>query len=465
MIPPGVVVLAGGGPEGEIGDEGAWSVPLYKALLERGDITGDGQVRVVVLSTTAETDWLPRYFEWLGADEAVNLAVGSRDAADSKEVAQAVQDADAVFLKGGDQGEIYDLWADSRLVHAIGGVHALGGGVGGTSAGAMLLGYWAFAGGQDLVSADVLADAQTPYLDDPDGDPSIKWGFLGLAGQVLIDTHFTERGRLGRLLGVWALSRDLYSSPGMALGIDQQTGVVMQTGGFEVFGLGSVALLRHTEQSDLYRYEGYPLMWTPLSLDLLVEGWEFESGVGLVAPAGAGVTASVHDAPQPGWAVDGNNLDHDECFGVTVDLGPYLTRPGTCSSVLEGAVGFVDANHPDWRADIQESLFAALRDNPGLTAFFVGETGALSPDPDDPARVRFGLAPDAAGPEQATVIIDSSGIWAAGSSPWVSAYDAGDGSLRAAGLAGLRVHVLADTELRGLVYDLSEHTVVRSPLR
>ena len=41
---PGLLLLCGGGTEGDIGDTGSWSV-AYGALLEAGDVTGDGQVQ------------------------------------------------------------------------------------------------------------------------------------------------------------------------------------------------------------------------------------------------------------------------------------------------------------------------------------------------------------------------------------------------------------------------------------
>jgi len=37
----GMVVLAGGGEEGKIGDTKSWSYQLYKRLIEQGDVTGD----------------------------------------------------------------------------------------------------------------------------------------------------------------------------------------------------------------------------------------------------------------------------------------------------------------------------------------------------------------------------------------------------------------------------------------
>ena len=108
--PAGVVVIAGGGAEGEIGDATSWSARLYGALLGCGDIDGDGRMRVAILSTERETDWLPRYFEWLGADEAANFRIDSRSAA----ATTSLEGFDAAFLKGGDQGLYHDLWIKPR---------------------------------------------------------------------------------------------------------------------------------------------------------------------------------------------------------------------------------------------------------------------------------------------------------------------------------------------------------------
>ena len=67
--PVGPLLLCGGGTEGETEDADAWSV-AYGALTAVGDIDGDGQMTVVVLATGEETEWVPEYFEFLGADDA-----------------------------------------------------------------------------------------------------------------------------------------------------------------------------------------------------------------------------------------------------------------------------------------------------------------------------------------------------------------------------------------------------------
>ena len=178
LMAQGVVVLAGGGREGDQGDTNAWSYRLYRKLVENGDRNNDGVVKVAILTTLLEVNdpdwyayaeapttanppglglthaqavaqallddaWLPDYFQWLGSSvglntQAVNVeATSSVDANDAARMAP-VADADVVFIKGGDQGEYFDKWNSSLLeAHIRSVVQTRGGAVGGTSAGAM----------------------------------------------------------------------------------------------------------------------------------------------------------------------------------------------------------------------------------------------------------------------------------------------------------------------------------------
>ena len=132
-----LVVLAGGGSEGDVGDTTSWSYHLYSRLLDRGDVNADGELNVAILSTNVESDWLPGYFQWLGADTAYNVWVPNISTANDPGTVDVLRLADVIFIKGGDQGEYYDQWNDTRLETNIRYVvEQLGGAIGGTSAGA-----------------------------------------------------------------------------------------------------------------------------------------------------------------------------------------------------------------------------------------------------------------------------------------------------------------------------------------
>ena len=58
---PGVIVLIGGGSEGNFGQKGAWSYALNKEVVANGDVTGDGVVTIAVLSPYDESLFIPNY--------------------------------------------------------------------------------------------------------------------------------------------------------------------------------------------------------------------------------------------------------------------------------------------------------------------------------------------------------------------------------------------------------------------
>lgn len=449
---PGVVVLAGGGSEGDEGDDSAWSARLYGALLEGGDIDGDGQLAVAVLSTAEESAWLPGYLRWLGADRAENLQVASRAEAEAEDLAGF----DAVFLKGGDQGEYYDLWDGTALERGILDLHARGGGVGGTSAGAMSLSAWAFAGGQDLTSDDLLQDAETAWLRDTDGGSGLKDDFLGLVPGALVDTHFTERGRLGRLAGLLAAAREEGAPEGLlGLGLEQQTGLVLRGEEAEVRGRGSVMVLSGGE---FRRVAGQPLLALGLQALVLTEGARLSLASGALTqrPEGAQeVTPSSPAASESGeWYVDGDRAEDEEyCALVAARDGRFEVRPGTGVPALAGALCLTRAQGGEERALAQEAAFTALAVEPGAVAFLVADDSALDREPEAPDRLRFGPNPNTTGAERATLVLDGSALeWVAAAAA-TSPYDPGGGTLRAAGLGPLRLHLLARSEEQGLSWD------------
>jgi cyanophycinase len=70
------------------------------------------------------------------------------------------------------------------------------------------------------------------------GDTYLAAG-LGFLQRVVIDQHFSERHRLGRLLGIVAQNPYL-----LGIGIDEDTALVVENGaGFEVIGNGAITLI------------------------------------------------------------------------------------------------------------------------------------------------------------------------------------------------------------------------------
>lgn len=463
--PSPLLMLAGGGTEGDNGDPTSWSAVLYGGLLENGDVTGDGAVHVLVLSTAEETTWIPEYFVELGATSAENLRIATRERAEAEELRERFAAADVVFLKGGDQGEYYDRWNDTLVEEGILGVLARGGAVGGTSAGAMSQAEYALAGGNDYVSADALLDSHTPYLDDvSDGGSGIHADFLGLLPGTLVDTHFAVRGRLGRLAGAMAKAMDEGAPDTLVgIGLDEQTGVLVRDGVARVVGVGSVTVLRRGEE-DALRVPGSPLVWAGLRVDRLTDGWVYDLGTFTAAPGTSGAEVPP-PAPAPAspdaedWFADGSVPAHEERFGVVVERAPdaYAVREGTTEPRLPDAIGMMDAFDSDRRGAADEAMWRALADGAAVTGFWVGDGGRLERSAETPGTVTLG----GRGAEpMATMVLTVDGMTWRSSSPAPSPADAGDGALHAAGVVGARLDILYTDGPDGRAWSLEERRPV-----
>lgn len=451
-----LVILAGGGSEGDQGDTSSWSYALYSRFLDRGDINGDGAVTVAILSTGLESDWMPNYFKWLGADAAYNLWVPNRASADDPGEVDALRSADVIFIKGGDQGAYYDAWNQTRLEENLRYVvDDLGGVIGGTSAGAMSQAQYAFAGGQDLISLDILEDATTKYLDDAsDGGSGIHDDFLGFVPGVIIETHYTRRARLGRLMGIQAKAQEDWERDDiLAIGIEEQTGLVIENGLAEVVGRGSVSFIQSTPASDIRRSRGEPLIYTHARLDRLTDGWIFD----LVeqsprldsAPEGSEpVTYSGHGPDNSGsLTVIGNNppeVSHFETTATFAPLGYDLLTIGQSPFILR-SIGILDAQDSDNRGAIHEALFRALYDRPDHLGFLITDVAKLKRSSSAPNLLGFHWNIRSTYRRAASIVVDGQFMDYKGLSPHLSVSDTGSGTLNAAAFTNLRVHILADS--------------------
>jgi cyanophycinase len=120
---------------------------------------------------------------------------------------------------------------------------------------------------------------------------------LGLLPDVIIDQHFQQRNRLGRLLSIIAQNPSL-----LGLGVDEDTaGVVSGEGVLEVIGRGSVTIVDGAAaETDAWEIRGHrPLMLSGVVLHTLPAGYRFDlrrrarvKGPALVALQGGEAAAS-----------------------------------------------------------------------------------------------------------------------------------------------------------------------------
>lgn len=204
-----------------------------KVILSRFiELAGGPSAKIVVLtaaSTAQKELWeiYERAFRDLGARDYSHLKISNREQASDPRHADRILNADGVFMTGGDQ---------KRLCAVIGGtlidsaMHRIfrerGACIAGTSAGA------------SAMSEHMLATSTADDLLPEKGETSVSAG-LGFLQRAVIDQHFSQRRRLGRLLEIVAQNPYL-----LGVGIDEDTALVVENrAGFEVIGKGTVTLL------------------------------------------------------------------------------------------------------------------------------------------------------------------------------------------------------------------------------
>lgn len=241
------------------------------------ELSGGPRARLLVLTAASadpEGSWAgyQRVFAELGAQHVEPIDFRSADEAHDPAAVERLLAADGIYISGGDQRRLMAaLWETpaARALHRA--FHLRGACIGGTSAGAAALSRQMLAIGEP---------ALRPYRDAV----SLDIG-LGLLAYAIIDQHFNERHRLGRLLSAVALRPDL-----LGVGIDEDTALVIERGrAIEVLGNGAVTLLdgrqmrsnvRDTDPEDT-------LQLLDVRLHLLPAGSRFE------------LTDTDTDTPQP----------------------------------------------------------------------------------------------------------------------------------------------------------------------
>jgi cyanophycinase len=180
------------------------------------------------------TDAYNPYINSLGTFHSVStLIITKRDAAFDPFVLDLVQHAEALFIAGGDQADYVTLWGDTPLEDAIVDLAARAP-IGGTSAGLAVMGETDFAAlNGTLTSGQALAD---PY----GRRVSLSNEFLSLPllDNVITDSHFVTRDRMGRLVTFLARTvadggnrNNGIAAPELGIGINEQTALLVEPTG------------------------------------------------------------------------------------------------------------------------------------------------------------------------------------------------------------------------------------------
>lgn len=164
-------------------------------------------------------------FTKLGVQQATSLTINERAEAAREDYLAALELADGIFITGGNQLRLSTILGGTEVARKIRRLNAEGVHVAGTSAGAAIMPEHMIAGG---------STGAVPSADGVNLAPG-----LGLTNALLIDQHFSQRDRLGRLLT--AIS---YNPFMLGVGIDEDTAIFIDSKQcFEVVGSGAVTII------------------------------------------------------------------------------------------------------------------------------------------------------------------------------------------------------------------------------
>jgi cyanophycinase len=227
--------------------------------------SGGLQARIVVMTVATELprevgDNYTRVFERLGVENVRIVDTVYREDASDASALEAIEKATGVFFTGGDQARITSVLKDTDIDQALHRRFSEGIVIGGTSAGAAMM--------PDMMIVE--GDGETnPRVEIVKMEP----GMAFLPG-VVIDQHFAQRGRIGRLLSAVAQQPVV-----LGFGIDENTAIVVNNNQLEVIGEGAVTVIdvsgiTHTNLGQILKDEDLALCG--VKLHILPHGYRFD---------------------------------------------------------------------------------------------------------------------------------------------------------------------------------------------
>jgi len=252
----GRLVAIGGGDISE-GD-----APLLKEFVK---LARGARARIVVMTVAtddpqAAATQYKNAFKRLGVDDVKAVDVSARADVSVPESLEAIENATGLFFTGGDQLHITSLLGGTEMQALMHRRYERGLVIGGSSAGAAMMSNSMIIGGDGEDNPKVGAVEIGPGMD--------------LIIGAIIDTHFSQRGRYGRLLTAVA-----HYPQDLGIGIDEETAMIVNKNEFEVAGKGAVTIIdggTMTYTSLPYAEDGDGLSLYGVSVHVLAAGAKFD---------------------------------------------------------------------------------------------------------------------------------------------------------------------------------------------
>jgi cyanophycinase len=237
-----------------------------KVLEKFVQLSGGKNAHIVIIPTASElSDTGENYvnlFKTLGVKSAYSLEIQKRADTSKADYLEKIQEATGIFMTGGNQLLLSTTLGGTPVAQLIRRKNQAGTHVAGTSAGAAFIPEHMIAGGQPGLM--------------PRGSMVVLAPGLGLTNKILVDQHFSQRDRLGRLLT--ALSYNPFIT---GIGIDEDTGAFLGPDNIiEVVGSGMLTIvdMSHLDYSSVHKAStDEPISLVGIRMHTLVSGARYDA--------------------------------------------------------------------------------------------------------------------------------------------------------------------------------------------
>ena len=240
----------------------------FQWMAERG-----GQGDFLVLRGSGSDGYQEYIDEITDSNSVSTLVIKDREAASDPFVLERIAQADAIFMAGGDQWNYVGKWKDTPLLDHLNRAILDGVPLGGTSAGLAVLGEHVFSAEHDTITSDeALAN---PY----DEAITLESDFLQAEPlkNLVTDTHFSERDRMGRLVTFMArLHSDRVLEEIRGVGVDEKTAVLVEPDGSSRVVGGAAAHFVRSQKAPEWCQPGEALTYRNLEVHSVKENQEFD---------------------------------------------------------------------------------------------------------------------------------------------------------------------------------------------
>jgi cyanophycinase len=267
MIKGTLIPIGGNEDKGMSGSENYTLDFIQKGILSHVvRESGGNKARVVVIPTASSIpkevgENYTKAFGTLGCNRVDVIHIHNRDDSDKKEFLKLVEEANCVMFSGGDQSNIVNRIGGTRMHRILmDRFHNEDFVIAGTSAGAMCMSKEMIAGGS---SSECLFKGAVKMRDG-----------MGFIPELIIDSHFIQRGRFGRLAE--AVAKFPYL---LGIGLAEDTGLIIKNcNEFKVIGSGMVILFdpsRLTHNNEDILEAGTPMSMSNLVVHILSNSDQF----------------------------------------------------------------------------------------------------------------------------------------------------------------------------------------------